>query len=271
MTTKPAPTKLATPIKTAATKIVIVHGDKGGVGKSFVSQAIVNLFLMKNQKVAVIDGDTSNPDVSRMFESATPCLLTNLRVDNGWMNLMDFVMDHLGYTILLNTPAGVDGEKMERELRSLSNYIEQKSLDVELDLWWVMNHGYDSVNLFSRALDGYGRFFERVRVVCNLHFSDGNSEAFFLWNDSPLKTKIENKNAATVFFPGLNLRVVEKLFNPENIMPFYEAMDAAIGESVGLAHSERWKLQAWIDDANKVLTPLFDFAPPEAVGIVSVA
>lgn len=269
MTTKPLPTKIAAAPK-SVTKIVIVHGDKGGVGKSFVSQGIVNLLLSKNQKVAVIDGDTSNPDVSRMFESAAQCLLTNLRVDNGWMNLMDFVMSHLGYTILLNTPAGVDGEKMERELRSLSNYIEQKSLDVELDLWWVMNHGYDSVSLFSRALDSYGRFFDRVRVVCNLHFSDGNPAAFFLWNESPLKTRLENKNAATVFFPGLNLRVVEKLFNPKNIMPFHEAVDAATGEKVELLHSERWKLQQWLDDVNEALTPLLDFGHPVPV-VVSAA
>ena len=54
-------------------------------------------------------------------------------------------------------------------------------------------------------------------------------------------------------------------------MPFYEAMDAAIGESVGLAHSERWKLQTWIDDTNSVLLPLFDFAAQEPVGVATAA
>lgn len=266
MSTKPAQQKTMPTGDIAKTKLVIVHGDKGGVGKSFVGQAIVNLSLMQGNKIAVIDGDTSNPDVSRMFETYAPCLLTNLRVDDGWMNLMDFVMGHQGYTILLNTPAGVDGEKMARELGSLSNYIEAKSLAIELDLWWVMNHGYDSVNLFSRALDGYGRFFNRIRVVCNLHFADGNKDAFFLWNESPLKTRIEKKNAATVFFPGLNLRVAGKIFKPSNIMPFHEAADAALGEAVGLTDSERWKLDAWISDVNKVLEPMFEAATIESVG-----
>jgi hypothetical protein len=246
------------------TRFVIVHGDKGGVGKSFVGQAIANLLASRNLSCAVIDADTSNPDVSRMFEKNIPTIRTNIRLENGWMSVLDFVMTNQGSTIVLNTPGGV-GDYMKEDLRSLTQFFTREGIDVEIDLWWVMNHGHDSVNLLKRAIDSYGSYFSRLRVVCNLHFSDGKVEPFFLWNESPFKVSLEKQNCSTVYFPGLNLRAAGKVFVPSKIMPFYEAVDAALGESLTLEHSERWKLQEWLQEVERVITPALDL--PATSGI----
>lgn len=248
------------------TRFIIVHGDKGGVGKSFVAQAAADFLSYRGQKVAVIDADTRNPDVSRMFANTIPCAQANLRSSNGWMDVMDFVVEHPGYTIIMNTPAGI-GEYMKSDMESFVRFLEGQDVSVEMELWWTMNIQHDSVNLFNEAYKNYGHFFARQRVICNLHFSNGDESSqgpFFLWHESPLRTKIEKNDGMTIFFPGLHLRVVGKLFAPAVIMPFSHAIDAAAGEAVGLSHSERWKLQEWIKNVGDRLEQAFNLKPVAA-------
>ena len=99
-----------------ATRLIIVHGDKGGVGKSFVSEAIADFLYANTEPLLIIDADTSNPDVSRMFATGVPCMHANLRSENGWMEVMDFVLKHPGHTVIMNTPAGV-GEHMASDMK----------------------------------------------------------------------------------------------------------------------------------------------------------
>lgn len=258
--------KAANP-STQATRFIIVHGDKGGVGKSMVAQAMADYLISLGVKVAIIESDTQNPDVARMYANSVPVAQTNVRSENGWMDVMDFVMKHPGHTIIMNTPAGI-GEYMKADMTSFSNFLEGQDTPVEMELWWTMNVQHDSVNLLNEAYKSYGQFFARLRVVCNLHFSNGDKSTngpFFLWNESPLRTQIEKKGGQTIHFPGLHLRVVSKLFAPGKIMPFSDAVDAVIGEVIGLEHSERWKLQQWIADCKKVFEPAFVASPVAAV------
>jgi len=238
------------------TRFIIVHGDKGGVGKSFVAQAIANDLSANSNSVAVIDADTQNPDVSRMFQNSMPCALANIRNENGWMDVMDFVAKHPGYTFVMNTPAGI-GEYMKHELIQFYNFLKAQEMPVEMELWWVMNANHDSVNLFSKAHELYGPHFSKVRVVCNLHFTNGERDGFLLWNESPLRIKIEKTHGPTIYFPGLHIRVVSKIIDPSKVMPFSHAVDASAGEEVDLAPAERWKLQAWLQTINDLFKPAF--------------
>lgn len=252
-----------TPVAKEITRFIIVHGDKGGVGKSFVAQATADYLANRGEKVAIIDADTRNPDVSRMFKDSLPCIQANIRSNNGWMDVMDFVMKHVGHTIIMNTPAGI-GEYMKSDMESFVSFLKDQEVSVEMELWWTMNIQHDSVNLYQEAYKNYGQYFARQRVICNLHFANGDSShqgPFFLWNESPLRTKIEKSGGKTIYFPGLHLRVVAKIFAPDCIMPFSHAIDAAAGEAVGLLHSERWKLQEWIKNVAEQLTPAFESAP----------
>lgn len=241
------------------TRLIFVHGDKGGVGKSFVAQAIVDVMDSHGESVVVIDADTANPDVSRMFGDEIPSIRTNLRTEsgNGWMDVMDFVVSHPGYAIVLNTPAGI-GETIKSDIASFSAFLSKQETPVEMELWWVMNIQHDSVNLLNSAYSNYGKFFSRIRVVCNLFFSNGNKDEhgpYLLWNESALKTFLEKKNGMTIYFPGLHARVVKKLFDPEKIMPFSNASDGVLGAALDLSNSERWKLQQWRQEVEELLLP----------------
>lgn len=249
------------------TRLIIVHGDKGGVGKSFVAQSVADYFLDAGAPVAVIDADTANPDVNRMFENAIPTTVANVRSEAGWMDVMDFVIKHPGYTIVMNTPAGI-GNFMERDLTTFTTFLREQDFPIEMELWWTMNVNHDSVNLLDQAHQSYGKFFDRTRVICNLHFANGNKDPqgpFLLWNECPLRTRIERANGPTLYFPGLHIRVVQKVFAPAQIMPFSYAADAASGEVVGLETSERWKLQAWRGECKRLFDQAFDASTAQAI------
>ena len=256
------------------TKVVVMHGDKGGVGKSMVSQALADYLMARGEQVAIIEADTRNPDVARMYGNNLPVAQTNVRSETGWMDVMDFVMKHPGHSIILNTPAGI-GEYMKQDMESFARFLKDQDVPVEMELWWVMNVQHDSVNLLSDAFNSYGHYFARVRVCCNLHFSGGDKTPqgpFVLWNESPLKTQIEKKNGLTIYFPGLHIRVVKKVLDATQMMPYSDAADAAAGESLHLEYSERWKLQQWIRDCADAFAPAFkkhDASPP--VGDTAVA
>lgn len=257
--------KNATPVEAvAASKFIIVHGDKGGVGKSMVAQALADYLMSTGVKVAIVEADTQNPDVARMFGASLPVAQTNVRTDNGWMDVMDFVMKHPGYTIIMNTPAGI-GEYMKADMESFARFLKAQEITVEMELWWVMNVQHDSVNLLSEAYRVYGQYFSRLRVVCNLHYAGGDKSVhgpFVLWHESPLKAQIEKHEGLTLFFPGLHIRVVAKVLDPRRIMPFSDAVDGVVGEAVKLEHSERWKLQQWIADCQELFKPAFQ---PKAI------
>lgn len=255
---------------TTPARFIIVGGDKGGVGKSFLAQALADFLLERKEGLAIIDADTANPDVLRMFEKYVPCCLANVRSENGWMDVMDFVIRHPGETIIMNTPQGI-GEYMRADMTSFSEFLAAEDVPVQMELWWTMNVGHDSVNLLAKANEAYGQFFERIRVVCNLHFANGDKTdqgPFMLWHESPLRTRIEKNNGMTLFFPGLHVRVVKKLFAPLHTMPFGHAEDASTGEAIGLEASERWKLTQWRNDIKKLMSPAFATEPAPPVALV---
>jgi len=240
-------------------RFIISHGDKGGVGKSVVSGTLTDYLRSNGHKVALIDADTRNPDVYRMFaeKSGIPCMRANLRNENGWMDVMDFVTGHPGHHFVMNTPAGI-GEHMKRDMDMFSAFLSEENVSIALELWWTLNLAHDSVNLLSDALKNYGQYFSNVRVVCNMFHSANDPKHFLLWDQSPLRTNLEKDNGMTIYFPALHVRIVQKLFDPKNIMPFSDAIDASLGEAVGLSPSENFKLKDWwAREVSGALAPAF--------------
>ncbi|CAG0992646.1 hypothetical protein RHDC4_02608 [Rhodocyclaceae bacterium] len=229
----------------APVKFHVASGDKGGVGKSFLALSLIDYLDGRGEEVVVLEADKFNPDVARMYKNSLPCYSVDLTNENGWMEVMDAVIKHPNATFVMSCPAGIGGF-LETHLPSFKSFLtKHNKTPMELALWWVMNPQHDSVNLLAEAMRRYGNEFATVRVVCNTHFSDNKPDAFFLWDESPLRAQLEKDGGMTLYLEGLNLRVVTKLFDPRKIIPFSDASDAALGEQVGLTESERFKLTNW--------------------------
>lgn len=225
-------------------QIYLFHGDKGGVGKSFTTQAFADNMLAAGLPLAVIDADTRNPDVIRMFDGSTECQKINLRRDDGWMEVIDFIKQHADKHIAISLPAGI-GEAMQKEFVDFCRFLKLKVPGKpEVVMFWVINLFPDCVNLLADSLNAVGEHVSKVIVVRNTIF--GDESMFFLWDESPLKAELEKKKISmTISMPALHLRVTSKIFaDPECMMPFSKA--ATNSDAFGLTPSEQFKLETWV-------------------------
>ncbi|WP_207002578.1 hypothetical protein [Trinickia mobilis] len=235
----------AAPTTTFDQRVFLFHGDKGGVGKSFSHHVFVDSALAAGVPMAVIEADTRNPDVIRVFEGVTDCQMINLRRDDGWMDVIDFIKAHPDQHIAISLPAGI-GEAMQKEFVDFCRFLKLKVPGKpEVVMFWTINLFADSVNLLYDTYKALGEHVSKIVVVRNLIF--GDPSMFFLWDESPLKADLELRGVAlTISLPALHLRVTSKLFaDPTGVMPLSRAVQNP--QAFNLLPSEQFKLETYVN------------------------
>ncbi|MBN3815222.1 P-loop NTPase [Paraburkholderia sp. Se-20369] len=240
---------------TTGKPVIILHGDKGGVGKSTYACVLADWMLKREIPAALVDGDTRNPDVSRMFADSMPTTQANLRIHEGWMDLVDFTMAHPDRAVVISLPAGI-GEELKREGGRFLQTI--KMLERPLIMFWVINRLPDSVNLLNEAMKVMEPGLTGKVVVKNLFF--GEADKFSRWESSTTKQRFEQTGGVTITMPELHERTVDKLFaDNDNIMPFSHAavpVKEAQTSPHKLTPSENMELVTWSAENHKTLDGL---------------
>lgn len=235
--------------------VIIFHGDKGGVGKSWTCSVFTDFLVKQQIPVALVDGDTRNPDVSRMFGDSIPVSNANLREHDGWMDLTDFMMAHQDKVIVISMPAGI-GNELRKEAARFGQTIQM--LKRPVSMFWVINRLPDSVNLLNEALAAIGEYLQNKFVVKNLFFGDEGK--FSRWDLSETRKRFEKSGGVTVKLTELHERTVDKLYaDNDNIMPFSAAVvavNAADTSPHGLTPSENMELICWLQDNHKTFEVL---------------
>lgn len=184
-------------------KIYFVGGGKGGVGKSTVSIAIIDFLLKEKKELLLIETDTSNPDVGKIFGKHIPVEPINLDLKEGWINLINKAEENSDKDIVINTAA--------RNNLGLVKYGAMlcDALDIlgrELETIWIINRQRDSLNLLNEYMGIITR--GRITVLRNLYF--GTSEKFELFNNSKTKETIEEEcGGCALDFPDLADRITD--------------------------------------------------------------
>lgn len=184
-------------------KIYFVGGGKGGVGKSTVSIALIDFLLKENKEILLVETDTSNPDVGKIFSKIVPVEAINLDFKEGWINLINKAEEHADKDIVINSAAR-NNIGLVKYGAMLCDALEP--LDRQLDTIWVINRQRDSLNLLVEYMNTIGR--GRISVLRNLYF--GTSDKFELFNNSKVKKTIEEERAGNVLdFPDLADRITD--------------------------------------------------------------
>ncbi|NJO63877.1 MAG: cobalamin biosynthesis protein CobQ [Richelia sp. RM2_1_2] len=139
-------------VKTPTT-IHIVDGEKGGAGKSFVSRALIEYCASIKHKVAIVDADKSNQDISQIYNNVHSAFFSD---DDKKANQADHIFD-LAFekSVIVNLPAQVYSK--------VTDWIKTNDLDeigkeyqITFVKWFVCTGGVDSVNFFIKSLDDLG-------------------------------------------------------------------------------------------------------------------
>lgn len=221
--------------KTEPKPIYIIEGYKGGVGKSLVSVSLIEYHRMHNIPVAIVETDTTNPDVDAIYDGKESCLRIDLdeKDGGGWMNLADFADEHLE-AIIISMKAGSKASTVKNQ-EILIQIL--KDLKRPVVLFFVLGIQKQSVVLFNDAMDLYPM---ASCVVAVKNLKNGDEDEFFNYDkirESPLWAE-KFKDVIDFTFPRVHARVSLQITDED--MTIKELLE---GDT--LKRGDRAALQAW--------------------------
>jgi hypothetical protein len=186
--------------------IYIVGGSKGGVGKSAVSIGVIDTLQERSEKILLIESDTSNPDVWKMYKDEVEAELIDLDDANGWIDLVNVCAEHSDSVVVVNTAAR-NNKGVAAYGQTLNNTLGE--LKRKLITLWVINRQRDSLELLKEYMETLPD--STVHVVRNCYF--GEERKFELYNDSKTKKSVEDACGKSLTFPDLADRVSDDLYS----------------------------------------------------------
>lgn len=215
-------------------RIHLVGGEKGGVGKSFFARVLCQYFVDRNLPFAGIDADVSHGSLQRCYGDFTRTVDLE-RVDSA-----DEIMDRaLGAErrVVVDLPAQ-SMRLLERWLETGEVFSLAREMQVGLVFWHVTDGGHDSVKALERLLDRHGNSFECV-VVKN----HGRGRSFELYDESPLPLVLGQRSGRVLDLLELEPSTAHAIDRAG--ASFWSA--AQRGEGEGLTQMARARTRRWLD------------------------
>jgi len=200
------------------TRIHLVDGEKGGVGKSLVARTMLQYCLDNSLPIVAVEADRSNPDVAGIYSG---CIEAVFSEDEKRADKADQIFElALSKSVIVNLPAQVYGP--------VSDWINKNGL-IELGKqhsltfckWFVCTGGYDSVQLFIKSVTDFGDKMPHV-LVRNLGLCDDWSHVEGM---EEVKDAINKYAVQVIDFPKFSYR--ERNMVDERRITFAQARDSA--------------------------------------------
>jgi len=211
-------------------RIYVSGGSKGGVGKSIQSAGLIDTLLARDEKPLLVESDTSNPDVWKMYKDEIKAVTLDLDDADGWIDLVNLCDQHPDHCVIVNTAA--------RNNRGVAAYgatlnSTLAELQRELVTFWVINRQRDSLELLLEYMEALPS--SQTHVVRNAYF--GEERKFELYEGSKVRKKVEDAGGLSLTFPDLADRVSDDIYSKR--LSISRAMqDLPIGNRAELA---RWR------------------------------
>lgn len=270
---------------TNSRRLVIVTGDKGGVGKSTFSRAMIQTYLDTKQEFAAFDADMSNPQIKRFYETeCTVMPLDIFRRGEADISLLDELKDLIyppedneinslnNDVIKSSDPDMINSlDKDEQPVTFVSKSLfllelppqsiqffrsfeeemgffkmVQNKLDMRVTMATVINRTKDSVNQFIHLRDFCG---DRVDYVVVKNFFFGEKDRFERYDNAPLVKELKklNKSIPEIYLPDLIAHAYDYL--DENNLPFSKGIEQSKKLSV------QGRVEKWMENFKKSIEP----------------
>jgi hypothetical protein len=186
-------------------RIYWIGGSKGGVGKSMMTLATLDYLLESGAKIALVECDTSNPDVWKAYREQTETELIDLDEADGWIHFVNVCDKSRDKIVVVNTAAR-NNLAVKKYGQTLDGSLQE--LGRRLVALWVINRQRDSVGLLKQFMSAIPR--AEVHVVRNGYF--GDEKKFELYNGSKIRTEVEARGGRSITFPDLADRVADDIY-----------------------------------------------------------
>ena len=235
-------------LETAITsKIHLIGGEKGGVGKSMVARLLAQYFIDNNIQFTGFDTDRSHSSLMRFYSGyASPVLMDRYEALDA---IVETAAEQPGRRVLVDLAAQTHAP-LVRWIEE-SGVLDMADLSgLALHYWHVMDCGRDSLDLLAQLLDRFGQRVNYVLVLNQLRGDD-----FGLFERSGLPERARGLGARSIVLRRLHEPVVQKI-DARNCS-FWAARSTGgglAGDGPGLGLMERQRLKLWLAQANSEIS-----------------
>jgi hypothetical protein len=222
-----------------ASKVHLIGGEKGGVGKSVVARLLAQHFIDQQMPFVGFDTDRSHGSLLRFYNGyASPVLVDRYEALD---HIIEAAVDQPGRRVLVDLAAQTH-EPLVRWMDE-SGVLDMADLSgITLQYWHVMDAGRDSVDLLERLLDRFGQRLHYV-LVCN----ELRGDDFGLLEKSGQLNRAQALGAKTIHLRRLHDAVMQKIDGKN--ASFWSAANVTGSEGPGLGLMERQRLRMWLHHA----------------------
>jgi hypothetical protein len=222
--------------------ILLIGGDKGGVGKSFGARATVGWLRRHGYTVVGFDGDARNGHLSRYYGASIRVDRVTLRDPLGWSKMFSSWEEiDPDCVIVLDLPGNI-GDMVEGEKTRLKMVAE--ALGREIVNVWVADEEEDSVWLLPTALEVADA--SRTLFWMNGRFAVDEA-SFALWQRSKIRAEFMAGGGTEALLPVLPIFPRMKIRDAR--CPFDDVTGARF------THIERIDFLIWEKQLDQSLEP----------------
>jgi hypothetical protein len=222
-----------------ATKVHLIGGEKGGVGKSMLARLLAQHFIDNELPWIGFDTDRSHGSLLRFYtDYASPALADRFEALD---KIIESAVEQPGRRVLVDLAAQTH-EPLVKWMDE-SGVLDMADLSgLVLQYWHVMDAGRDSVDLLERLLDRFGQRLHHVLVLNELRGDD-----FGMLERSGQLERALGLGAKVIRIRRLHDAVVQKI-DARNAS-FWSARHLTGLDGPGLGLMERQRLKMWLAHA----------------------
>ena len=224
---------------TTQSKIHLIGGEKGGVGKSMVARLLAQYFIDHAMPFIGFDTDRSHGALLRYYAGyASPVLADRYEAMD---TIVESAAEQPGRRVLVDLAAQTQAPLVQwMEESGVLDLADVSGMSVVY--WHVMDSGRDSVDLLAKLLDQFGARLRYVLVRNQLRGDD-----FSLLDNSGEQGRAIALGAQVITFKHLHDPVVNKI-DAANAS-FWAARNNTGRDGPGLGLMERQRLKMWLAHA----------------------
>ncbi|MEM9008499.1 MAG: hypothetical protein AAGE59_33940 [Cyanobacteria bacterium P01_F01_bin.86] len=220
--------------------IHLVGGEKGGVGKTFISRALCQYLSTLHKQYALVEADSQIDDVGRIYKSQAAKTATITLSDDPTLESEPDIIFNLAenYPVLVNLPSNtLDVLENWMSKVSLLQLMQQEYGGNYLVKWFVSDGCYESIRQLERSIDQFDNAIPHI-VVLNAGRLNGRDFGY-LKNTETYQSICKAPNfVAEVQFPAMESAV--QYFIDAHELTLEQAMGEVQGE-LGILAKQRVK------------------------------
>ncbi len=224
-------------------KIHLIGGEKGGVGKSLTARLLAQYFIDHEMAFVGFDTDRSHGALMRYYAGyASPVVADSYEALDA---IIESAAEQPGRRVLVDLAAQTHGPLVKWMEESGVLDLADTS-GIAIYYWHVMDAGRDSVDLLSRLLDQFGPRLRYVLVRNQLRGDD-----FSQLDRSGEQVRALSLGARVITLKRLHDAVVQKIdaHNASFWSAKHNAGPNAGNPGPGLGLMERQRLKMWLNHA----------------------